>query len=332
MPQAMQQEMVTTQRQLIWQSLVMQQLMNQVARVAKRRKRALIVGESGTGKELIARMLHQLSVRSDKPFVPVECSTISKELVASELFGHEAGAFTGARGQRIGYLESAHKGTVFLDEVSQIPLEIQPKLLRVLQEQEFRRVGGNAVIQVDVWVIAATNRDLEAMVKDGTFLPDLMYRLKVVELYVPALRERVQDIPLLVEHFLDQEGMSDVHFSQEAMEVLCRYPFPGNIRELQSLVESCTTFLDEDVQEIGVADLPPKILAYARRGESDLDLPQLPAEGISFRREVGRFEERLVRAALEQTGYDRQEAARFLRIEVSFLTQMVREFKIGGVH
>src|ERR1700734_990943 len=230
-------------------------------RVADTPTTVLITGESGTGKELVARALHDHSSRKDKPFIKVNCAAIPKELIESELFGYERGAFTGAVASKPGRFELANGGTLFLDEIGEIPIEMQVKLLRALQESEFERVGGIKTIRVDVRLVAATNRDLKKLILTGNFREDLFYRLNVVPIRLPALRERTSDIPLLVEHFLARfnerlkKDVRSVH--REAMDALVQYPWPGNIRELENVVERAVLFCD--TQELTASALPPDV-------------------------------------------------------------------------
>ena len=227
--------------QLIGNSPALETVLEQVERVAPTNSTVLIQGETGTGKELIARAIHNISSRCGHSFVKMNCAAIPLDLLESELFGHEKGAFTGAIAQRIGRFELADKGTLFLDEVGDIPLSLQPKLLRVLQEQEFERLGGTQTHQVNVRLVAATHRDLTEMVKRGEFRSDLYYRLNVFPVLLPPLRERREDIPALVTHFVEifcrRMGKRIEHISPETMFALCSYPWPGNIRELQNLIE-----------------------------------------------------------------------------------------------
>jgi PAS domain S-box-containing protein len=229
------------EKTIIYQSNRMKELMEVIERIAQVESTVTIYGESGVGKELIAHAIHQLSPRCDQPFVKINCGSIPENLLESELFGYEKGAFTGALAQgKKGLFEIANNGTLFLDEVSELPLNLQVKLLRVLQEQEFMRVGGTDVIHVDVRIIAATNKKLDAMVEQGTFREDLFYRLHVIPLYVPALRERIEDIEPLVYHFLDyfnKKFSFKKHFSEDAIEMLKAYHWPGNVRQLQNVVE-----------------------------------------------------------------------------------------------
>ena len=235
----------------------MRQLLRNVEQVAPTEATVLVQGETGTGKELVARAVHDRSRRKDRPLVKVNCGSIPAGLVESELFGHEKGAFTGATQRRVGRFELANGGTIFLDEVTELPIDTQVKLLRVLQEGEFERVGSSQTIKVDVRVIAATNRDLKEMVKNGTFRSDLFYRLNVFPLEVPALRERKDDIPLLVNFFLSKFGKKlgkELRgVSQKAMDGLLRYHWPGNVRELQNIVERAAVLATGPIVQIDEA-------------------------------------------------------------------------------
>jgi formate hydrogenlyase transcriptional activator len=236
--------------EIVGSSKPIHQLLKQVEKVAPSDSTVLILGETGTGKELIARALHRRSKRANRPFIRVNCAAIPQSLIASELFGHERGAFTGALQRRVGRFEAANGGTLFLDEVGELPMETQIALLRVLQEKEFERVGSNHPISVDVRVIAATNRDLRAAVAAGTFRADLFYRLNVFPIAVPSLHDRVDDIPLLVEYFVarysKEAGKSIRHIGKQTLESLRRYHWPGNIRELQNIVERAVILSETD--------------------------------------------------------------------------------------
>src|SRR5581483_7926133 len=225
-------------------------VLSRIAKVAPTDSTVLILGETGTGKELIARAIHKRSRRAGQAFIPVNCPAIPASLIASELFGHEKGAFTGATGRRLGRFESANGGTVFLDEVGDLPPEIQIALLRVLQEREMERVGSNRPIPIDVRVLAATHRDLNALVAEGKFRQDLLYRLNVVPIEVPSLRERTADIPLLVEYFIDRYGKKAGKkfrtINKRTLKLFQAYGWPGNVRELQNVIERAVTLSDGD--------------------------------------------------------------------------------------
>jgi transcriptional regulator with GAF, ATPase, and Fis domain len=236
---------------LIGHSPALEATLEQVERVAPTDSTVLIQGETGTGKELIARAIHNISSRCGQPFVKLNCAAIPHDLLESEIFGHEKGAFTGAIAQRIGRFELADKGTLFLDEVGDIPFSLQPKLLRVLQEQEFERLGGTATHQVDVRLVAATHRNLAEMVKQGDFRDDLYYRLNVFPVELPPLRARIEDIPELVEHFVEifcrRMGRQIDHIPRQTLSALCAYQWPGNIRELQNLIERAVILSNDGV-------------------------------------------------------------------------------------
>jgi len=236
--------------EIVGSSPALQAVLSQVARVAPTDSTVLITGETGTGKELIARAIHKRSQRSSRAFVSVNCAAIPRDLIASELFGHEKGAFTGATQRRLGRFESAEGGTIFLDEVGELPAETQISLLRVVQEREFQRVGGNESFQIDVRVVAATNRDLEAAIAEGRFREDLFYRLNVFPIEVPPLRQRKQDIPLLVEYFIDRyaskAGKTITGINKRSLELLESYAWPGNIRELQNVIERSVIISDSE--------------------------------------------------------------------------------------
>ena len=248
---------VTTDR-IIYRSPKMGALINMAGRVAASRTTVLLQGESGTGKELLARLIHHLSPRAAKPIIAVNCSALHENLLESELFGHEKGAFTGASTRRIGRFEEADGGTLFLDEIGDLSASVQVKLLRFLQEREFQRVGGNQTIHSDVRIISATNRDLEARVKEGLFREDLFYRLNVVTMAIPPLTERKEDIHALIDHFLkryaDENGKDMEGISSEAQDLLLKYDYPGNVRELENIIERAVVICRDSV--ISVEDLP----------------------------------------------------------------------------
>jgi len=303
-------------------------------RVADTPTTVLITGESGTGKELVARALHEHSSRKEKPFIKVNCAAIPKELIESELFGYERGAFTGAVASKPGRFELANGGTLFLDEIGEIPIEMQVKLLRALQESEFERVGGIKTIRVDVRLVAATNRDLKRLISSGTFREDLFYRLNVVPIRLPALRERTTDIAPLVEHFLVKfnerlkKKVESVH--REALDLLVAYPWPGNIRELENVVERAVLFCD--THELTASDLPPEVrgipaLANVPLPDADLQAALAGEGGLKEHVKVAmsRLERELVSRALQQTGGNVTHAARLLKISRKGLQLKMKE-------
>lgn len=254
-------------RTFIAESSAMKEVYETIQQVADSRATVLITGESGVGKEVVARALHDLSTRSAKPFVAVSCAALPETLLESELFGYEKGAFTGAQGAKPGKFELAHEGSLFLDEVGEIPLPIQIKLLRVLQEREFERLGATKATKVDVRLVTATNRDLQEAVNEGIFRLDLLYRLQVVELHIPPLRERVEDILPLAEHFLAKYGADNgrepLQVTPEALSILKRYAWPGNVRELENTMERATVLSPAGKAELDVKLLPASLLKAA---------------------------------------------------------------------
>ncbi|MCX7959749.1 MAG: sigma 54-interacting transcriptional regulator, partial [Deltaproteobacteria bacterium] len=275
------------------------------------------------GKELIARAIHYNSDRRDKPFSAINCGAIPETLLESELFGYEKGAFTGAQNRKPGRFDRAQGGTLFLDEIGELSLPLQVKILRVLQEREFERIGGTEVIKADVRIIAATNRDLEKMVQEGTFREDLLYRLKIIPVELPALRERKEDIPLLVDAFIHKYSKEmnkpSVKIDDDALEILLRYDFPGNIRELENIIERAVIMTLDG--KISASDLPREVVkgAYSKR-----DVFVLPPEGISLEE----VEESLVRQALDLSKGNQSQAARLLGISRHALIYRMDKFKI----
>jgi formate hydrogenlyase transcriptional activator len=282
--------------EIVGKSEALRYVLHQVETVAPTDSTVLIYGETGTGKELVARALHNLGSRRSAAFVKLNCAAIPTGLLESELFGHEKGAFTGAIGQRVGRFELANHGTVFLDEVGEIPLELQPKLLRVLQEREFERLGSSRTLRTDARLIAATNRDLAAMVDENKFRSDLYYRLNVFPIRVPALRERPVDIPLLVRHFVQQFsrrlGRQIDTIPSETMEALVRYQWPGNIRELQNVLERAVIISTGAVLRVPIEDLRSSL---AKRVEASAGTP-----GRDMRSVLDETERQQILAALEQ--------------------------------
>ena len=296
----------------------------------------LVMGETGTGKEIVARAIHHNSPRRAQRFVAMNCGAIPETLLEAELFGHVRGAFTGAIGTRQGRLEQAHKGTLFLDEVGTMSAALQMKLLRVLQEREFERVGDSHTIKVDVRVIAATNSDLKKMVSDGQFREDLYYRLNVIQIQLPPLRDRKEDIPLLVQHFLkkfaaqeaglkapDQNGRS-LTISQQAIRALMGYAWPGNVRQLENAIERAVA-LSGGRNQIELADLTPEI-QQASEPASPADV-RLPDEGIDFEQYVSKIEHELIRRALEKTGGNKGQASRLLNLKRTTLVEKLKRLE-----
>ena len=301
----------------------MQKLYRLVAQVARTTATVLITGESGTGKELIARAVHRQGPRCDRPFVPVNPAAIAETLIESELFGHEKGAFTGAYQRKLGKLELAQGGTLFLDEIGTLKAELQAKLLRVLQEREIERVGGTRPVKIDVRVIAATNVDLKQAVARGAFREDLYYRLNVVPIEVPPLRERIEDLPLLVEHFVrhygQQFGKRVQGLSPEALGALAEYRWPGNVREVQNVVERCVVLAEGPV--IGLNDLPLDVLLPDHR------IRVRRAERLPLKDATQEFERQIVLRVLERVSGNQSEAARILGIHRNSLKRLLERWR-----
>jgi len=282
-------------------SPAMRKVLELIDKVAPTDATVLVLGESGTGKELVARRIHHTSPRRDKPLVAVHCATFPENLLESELFGYERGAFTGATRRKVGHFEYADGGTIFLDEVGELPASVQAKLLRFLQERQFTRLGGVEPVRVDVRVIAATNRDLEREVREGRFREDLFYRLNVFPIELPPLRERREDIPLLVEHFLRQRNRPPDVVSPEAMEALLAYDWPGNVRELENVIERALILAGE-------GRITPDLLPFGRpKAGAKVELPD---EGVNLEE----VERELITQALEKAGWNKAKAAKLLGI------------------
>ncbi len=313
---------------LLGKSPPMQRVFDILRKIATTRTSVLLIGESGTGKELAARALHELSPRADRPFVAVNCGAIPEALLESELFGHVKGSFTGASSDKQGLFEAAHNGTLLLDEVAELPVAMQVKLLRVLQERRGKPVGGVAEREVDVRIVAATNRDLETEVEKGTFRQDLFYRLNVIQLRLPPLRERREDIPLLVEHFVRkfaaEHGRKVAGAEPEAMSALMAYHFPGNVRELENLIERAVTLAASD--RLG-RDAFPTLGGVTSPAAPLAASPTVPETGLDLERVVEDFERSIIIGALERTSGNRTEAARLLG--VSFRSLRYRLSKLG---
>ncbi len=316
-----------------------------IRKVAETKTNILIIGESGTGKELVARMIHDSGVLKGKPFIPINCGAIPENLIESEMFGHKKGSFTGAVNDKPGLFEAAQGGTLFLDEVGELPLGMQVKLLRALQERVIRRVGGNDDIRVDVRVIAATNRDLEAGIAKGTFREDLYYRLNVIQIKTPALRERRSDIMLLARHFLikfaERQNKPVREFEPEAAKVLESYNWPGNVRELENTLERAVTL--ESGEKIGLSTLPPPLLAEAghhrpmleeNKGASGgmvheirIPAPEFSNGPVQLDHVLGEIEKIYLLKALEHAGGVKKKAADLLGI--TFRSIRYRLKKLG---
>ncbi len=300
-------------------------LMRQVARYDST---VLINGESGCGKELAARRIHDLSGRATGPFVPVNCGAIPRELLESELFGHEKGAFTGALTTRVGRFELADGGTLFLDEIGDMSLDMQVKLLRVLQERTFERVGSVESRRANVRILAATHRDLEERVESREFREDLFFRLNVFPLRIPALRERVDDLPALIDDLIrrgEAAGRPSISFSETALECLCSYRWPGNVRELQNLIERMSILYPG--RRIERDDLPMQI-GERRRQHGQGGSAFLPTGGMDLREHLGSIEKQLIRSALDQTDGTVAHAARLLNLRRTTLVEKLRKYDL----
>jgi DNA-binding NtrC family response regulator len=310
--------------EIVWQGESMHRVMAQVDRVAASETRVCILGETGTGKELVARTLHERSSRAAEPFVALNCAAVPAELIESELFGHEKGSFTGAAGRHVGKFEQAEHGTLFLDEIGDMPLHMQAKLLRVLEEGEIERVGGEKPIRVDVRVLVATHRDLEALVKDGKFRQDLFHRIYVFPLVLPPLRERREDIPSLVEHFAaqvcSQNGWKPILFSAESIAAMQAHGWPGNVRELRNVVERLIL-----LAPAGEVDLATVRLALPQNSGSPL--PSVTVSGALADR-VQAFEREVILAELKNNHYKMASAARALHLERSHLYKKAEQLGI----
>ncbi len=313
-------------RNIISHSPQMQSALRTVRTVAPLKTTVLITGESGTGKELVARALHAEGSRTDRPWVVLNCAAIPETLLETELFGHERGAFTDAHARKIGLFEQAHHGNLFLDEIGEMSINIQAKLLRVLEEERFTRVGGTRTIQVDVRVIAATNRNLERAIQEGKFRADLYYRLNVISVHLPALRERTEDIPFLVSHFLEtkcrEHNLPTKRLTPEALETVLAYSWPGNVRELENAIARAV-ILSGDRLDLAPSDLTERL----RFQSNDGPLGSLVPEVLSGRRSLGEavdvFEKMIVQRGLEAASYNQTRAA-----EILGTTRRILKYKI----
>ena len=309
----------------------MKKIFETIEKVSASDSTILICGESGTGKELVAKALHLNSDRKDQPLVPVNCGAIPEELLESELFGHEKGSFTGAIRTRVGRFELAQGGTIFLDEIGDMSPALQVKMLRVIQEKEFERIGGVKTIHADVRIIAATNQNLEKAVAEKKFREDLFYRINVIPIHLPPLRERGPDIAILTNHFirkfnkLKKKNISRI--ASDALNYFFRYPWPGNVRELENLIEMLVVIKEEG--EIIINDLPPKLLAHA--GEAILPPPQMdmPSGGLNFNEMVSKFEKELLLQAMQQSNGVKNRAAKLLNLNRTTLVEKLKRFNLS---
>lgn len=312
---------------IIGQSDAIRRVLTLIEKVADSDSTILISGESGTGKELVAKAIHYNSPRANKAFVPINCGAIPAELLESELFGHVKGAFTGAISNRMGRFELANHGSIFLDEIGDLNMSLQVKLLRVLQERRFEAVGSAKTIESNVRIVAATNVNLTEAVKHGKFREDLFYRLNVIPINIPALRERREDIPLLIQHFItvfnDKKGTKIDGVSEEAMDMLYMYNWPGNIRELENFVERCSILKREGT--IHVDDLPEHFALGRITHTVSTDIADIPEDGIDFNGAVDAYENSLILNALNKTGWNRNQAAILLKLNRTTLVEKIKK-------
>ncbi len=313
---------------IIGTSEAMVQVFDLIRKVADTDSTVLIMGESGTGKELVARAIHFHSQRQANPLIPINCAAIPEDLLESELFGHEKGAFTHAIRTRIGRFEQAHGGTVFLDEIGEMSPHLQVKILRVLQDRQFERIGGNRTIKVDIRVIAATNRDLFQLVQEGKFREDLFYRLNVIPIKIPPLRERRADIPILVNHFIQEFSRKKKknvrRVTPEAMRLLVDYDWPGNVRELENLMERLVIL--SEGEELTVRDLPEHLLH--KEPQPFWWQADIPAGGLPLQKLLSDLERQLIIKALDQAGWVKNQAAQLLQLNRTTLVEKIKKQKI----
>jgi two-component system response regulator PilR (NtrC family) len=313
--------------EIIGRSRRMQQVFDLISQAAPSRTTILVQGESGTGKELAARALHSNSTRADRPFVTVNSGSLPPDLLESNLFGHVKGAFTGAIAPKKGLFELADKGTIFFDEIGSVPVETQAKLLRVMQEREFMRLGGVDTVKVDVRIIAATNIDLKNMVEDGRFREDLYYRLHVIKVELPPLRDRREDIRLLAQHFLEKYGLENdkphLELTPDALDLLEQYDWPGNVRELENIIERAVVLVTGTRIDV-------ELVPDAVRTSRPFQIPQfvMPPEGISFKEVTAAFETQLIERTLVAAGGVQRRAAEMLRIKPTTLNEMIKRHEI----
>jgi len=291
-----------------------------ISKIAPTDINVLITGESGSGKEVIAKTIHKLSKRNKAPFVAVNCAAIPENLFESEFFGHEKGSFTGAISARKGKFELANKGTIFLDEVAEIPLNLQGKLLRVLQEKVIERVGAEKQIPVDVRVISATNKNLKKMVQEGKFREDLFFRIKVIEIELPPLRQRKEDIPIFIDYFLKKYSNSEIEITEEARDLLIKYNYPGNIRELENIIERAVALSNNNL--ITVKELPEEVVYGDTIDET------LPGIGSDLKEEVEKLERKLILKALKENNWNKSQAAKSLNVNERVIRYKIKKYNI----
>ncbi|MDI6744496.1 MAG: sigma-54 dependent transcriptional regulator [Thermodesulfovibrionales bacterium] len=308
---------------IFWKNPKMQELLNIIPRIAQSNSNVIITGESGTGKELVATAVHNLSTRKGKKFVDINCAAFPEGLLESELFGHMKGAFTGAAYNKQGLFEIADGGSVFLDEICEMSINLQAKLLRVLENSTFRRVGGTGDIKVDVRIISATNQDIKEEISAGRFREDLYYRLNVVPLHIPPLRERKEDIPMLVEHFLKKFSFAERTVSPRVMKLFMEYPWKGNVRELENVIERIALLTDKD--EITIEDVPHEILMFSEGAEHASDLTK---EGVDLDSIIEGMEKKYLLNALKSTDGNKTEAARLLNLSFRSLRHRLSKYGI----
>jgi DNA-binding NtrC family response regulator len=325
---------VPWKRLLVGESRPMKNIQQIIRMIAPRRSTVLITGETGTGKEMVARAIHMASGRAQAPLVAMNCNAVPEALLEAELFGHVKGAFTGAISQRLGRFEQAHHGTLFLDEIGDMPFDLQAKLLRVIQERELQRLGSSETIRLDVRIIAASNADLAERVREGKFREDLYYRLNVVPIRVPALRERLSDVPLLVSHLIDKickvEDMPVKQVSQAALDRLCGYTWPGNVRQLENAVEMALA-LSGDRMTLYPDDFPLPSAAQAKPAAHVSTLSfRLPDDGLDFESTVTRIERSILEQALERTRGNKKLAADMLRLKRTTLSAKLKSLELAA--
>ncbi len=314
-------------KDIIGQGTAMRKIFRIVEKVANSDTTIMLNGETGTGKGLIARAIHKASGRKDQPFIQINCGATPEGLLESEFFGYRRGAFTGATADKAGKFEIAKGGTIFLDEIGDMSADLQVKVLRVLEEGEFERVGGNETIKTDARIIAATHRDLEEEVQKGNFREDLFYRLYVIPIMLPTLKERKSDIPYLVSYFIEQfalkKNSAPAKFSDDAIKILVSYSWPGNVRELKNLIERLVVL--HEGEQILPEDLPEKIRVESSR---DAQRKDLSGQGISFNTAVSEFEKALIISALDKTNWVKNKAAQLLKIKRTTLVEKIKRYNL----